>query len=277
MFKSFRSLFSHRVSSPKRSISDQEPASQAHDPPNDSAESPTADEAAIEPDKTDIFTYDDYWKEFRGSYGERFVPDVCKLLEFESVLDAGSGEGTVVRRFLDQNKKANGIELSKRAIDENCSDLVQEGIIKNGSLTKLPFEDDSFDLVFSSEVMEHLTAEEAELAVKELVRVSKRYLFLSISLRPSSNFNKYHLTLRPRSWWEKLFLDAGTTTMPGIIDEFQRVRPGASNEEVLMSGPTVTHIDEMTDFVKNPPYSFDGELEPWFFAFQKKSELRNVA
>ena len=116
-----------------------------------------------------------------------------------------------------------------------------------------------------------LTEEEVDAAVKELVRVAKRYLFLSISLRPSSNFNKYHLTLQPRSWWEDHFTRAGVEKLDDIVDKFQRVRPGATNEEILMSGPTKKHIGEMTDFVKNPPYSFHGELEPWFFAFEKKA------
>jgi hypothetical protein len=42
----------------------------------------------------------------------------------------------------------------------------------------------SFDLVFSADVLEHIHEDEAERVVAELVRVSRRHLFLSISLKP---------------------------------------------------------------------------------------------
>ena len=42
----------------------------------------------------------------------------------------------------------------------------------------------SFDLVFSADVLEHVHEDEAARVVAELVRVSRRHLFLSISLKP---------------------------------------------------------------------------------------------
>ena len=42
----------------------------------------------------------------------------------------------------------------------------------------------SFDLVFSADVLEHVHEDEAEQVIAELVRVSRRHLFLSISLKP---------------------------------------------------------------------------------------------
>ena len=42
----------------------------------------------------------------------------------------------------------------------------------------------SFDIVMSSDVLEHIHEDEADKVISELVRVSRRHLFLSISLKP---------------------------------------------------------------------------------------------
>lgn len=51
-------------------------------------------------------------------------------------------------------------------------------------LTNLPYANNTFDLVFSADVLEHIHEDEADAVVRELVRVSRRHLFLSISLKP---------------------------------------------------------------------------------------------
>jgi ubiquinone/menaquinone biosynthesis C-methylase UbiE len=55
--------------------------------------------------------------------------------------------------------------------------------VEPGILTNLPYEDNSFDIVMSSDVLEHIHPEEADIVVSELVRVSRRHVFLSISLK----------------------------------------------------------------------------------------------
>lgn len=54
----------------------------------------------------------------------------------------------------------------------------------------------SFDLVFSADVLEHVHEDEAERVVAELVRVSRRHLFLSISLKPHTKVAAPSLQLR---------------------------------------------------------------------------------
>ena len=51
-----------------------------------------------------------------------------------------------------------------------------------GDLTALPFADDAFDLVVSTEVLEHLP--EPEKALRELGRVSGGHLFLTVPHEP---------------------------------------------------------------------------------------------
>jgi SAM-dependent methyltransferase len=225
------------------------------------------------PPEIDSSVYDQYYQEAQNrhqtSYGMSFIKDVYRHLDFRTVLDAGCGSGIVVRRFLAKGYAARGIELSEWIVRTQCPDLRQDGIVQIGSLEDLPYRDNSFDLVFSSVVLEHIPAEAIPRVVSELVRVSRRDLFMSISLRPSSMNNKYHVTLRPREWWERQFTDCGALVRRELVDRFQKRALGASNLEVLQSGPALRLLEEMTWFLDQEPYSFHGELEPWFFVFRK--------
>ena len=225
----------------------------------------------------DSSVYDQYYKEaqnrYETSYGMSFIKEVYRNLDFRTVLDAGCGSGILVRHMLSKGYVARGIELSDWIVQTQCPDLHQERIVQIGSLEDLPYRDNSFDLVFSSDVLEHIPVESIPRVASELVRVARRDLFFSISLRPSSMNNKYHVTLRPRAWWEQQFENCGVSVCQELVDRFQKRMPGASNLEVLKSGPAPRLLDEMSWFVEEEPYSFHGELEPWFFAFRKPAGL----
>ena len=60
--------------------------------------------------------------------------------------------------------------------------------VKNGSATKLPFEDSAFDTVYSSHVLEHI--ENDVLAAKEIIRVAKHK---SIVIVPEGNCDDKNL------------------------------------------------------------------------------------
>ena len=78
------------------------------------------------------------------------------------VLDAGCGEGVLVEEYADR--------LAIEGIDPNYgSDRV-----RTGSLTELPFADESFDRALCLDVLEHLTYEEQPRALAELFRILKR-------------------------------------------------------------------------------------------------------
>ena len=91
------------------------------------------------------------------------------------VLDFGCGGGTVVRMLRALGYEAYGVDIRWPGADYGDlerSDLGREGILRlydEGS--RLPFEDDVFDLVVSDMVFEHVVPIEASLA--ELERVLK--------------------------------------------------------------------------------------------------------
>ena len=116
-----------------------------------------------------------------------FLQEIYHLLEqteAQSVLDAGCGEGFVTRYLAQQNPalRLTGVDLSKEAIayaQDHFGDLAH---FRTGSLYKLPFSDNSFDVIVCSEVLEHL--DDTERAVSELKRVARRYVLITVPREP---------------------------------------------------------------------------------------------
>jgi SAM-dependent methyltransferase len=165
--------------------------------------------------------YDRYWRSHPSnwSYGINVINQALSTGSYRQIFDAGCGNGEVVAHLLRLGYEARGVELSAHAVSHG---LVNTGEVVQGSLEKLPFPDQSFDLVFSSEVLEHIPAERIPAVARELVRICRTRLFLTISLRPSSQNNAYHVTLRPRDWWENQFIQAGVHPNRQLVDCWQQ-------------------------------------------------------
>ncbi len=86
-----------------------------------------------------------------------------------SVLEVGPGSGLVS----DWLRRA-GVETTTIDIDPALGADVM------GSVTQMPFEAGSFDVVLCSEVLEHLPWEDAERALRELRRVARSGVVLSV-------------------------------------------------------------------------------------------------
>ncbi|MCP3912286.1 MAG: class I SAM-dependent methyltransferase [Actinomycetia bacterium] len=94
-------------------------------------------------------------------------------------LDAGCALGFVVEALQELEVDAEGIELSRWAVD-NSADGARDHV-RQGSLTdRLPWGDDSFDVVTSLEVLEHLEPDDVPAAIAELARVSRGWVVCTI-------------------------------------------------------------------------------------------------
>jgi SAM-dependent methyltransferase len=99
----------------------------------------------------------------------------------ESVLDAGCGEGELLRRGVLAGVPAVSLDRSRQALAEirthtpGCRPVC-------GSVLELPFARASFDAVVCLEVLEHL--EDPKAAVEELLRVARRAVVLSVPYEP---------------------------------------------------------------------------------------------
>lgn len=109
---------------------------------------------------------------------------VIKEINPVSILDAGCGEGFIIKLISDNVEgelKICGFDLSEQAAGF-AEQINKDANIKAASIYDIPFENNSFDLVICSEVLEHL--EKPEEALKETNRVAKRDIILSVPHEP---------------------------------------------------------------------------------------------
>ncbi len=97
------------------------------------------------------------------------LDEVLKLTP-QNILEVGVGDG-VFRDYIKGN--TNIIYTSVDIAEDLHPDVV-------GSVTKLPFNNKSFDVVCAFEILEHLPFDQFEIALQELARVSRREVILSL-------------------------------------------------------------------------------------------------
>jgi len=243
--------------------------------------------------------YDKTWTQggypAQSCWGCRFASDVVAKVQFHKMLDAGTGNGALVRLMRSHGKAAFGIELSRAVLEKECPDMLQKGWVEPGLLTNLPFEDNSFDLVYSADVLEHIHPDEADTVIRELVRVSRRHIVMSISLKghtkaTSENNDEAHrhTMLRPREWWEGKFREYGAVVnkelfwaMQEIDQRFTRDQmrecrwegkqdEGGLYEVCIVDNKWLVGRREQENLRRDRCMTTaNSELEPWFFIFRK--------
>ncbi len=139
----------------------------------------------------------------------RFSPGI----KFDTFLDVGCSRGFIVKCFRDDGKKlSSGIDVSRYAV-EFCLGLGLD--VHLASATDIPFDDNSYEMVMSTDVLEHLAPEDVDKAISEIVRVSSKYT--AHTIYPYSDVNKNspkyfegsfpqpHLTTQGIQWWREKF------------------------------------------------------------------------
>jgi SAM-dependent methyltransferase len=112
------------------------------------------------------------------------ITNTIESLKFNSLLDAGCGEGFVLKKLQEENMlpgNAVGIDISREAL-KKAQFLLKEVEFKKGDIVDLPFKRNSFDLVICMEVLEHIR--DYKKALRELIRVSDKYILVSVPWEP---------------------------------------------------------------------------------------------
>jgi ubiquinone/menaquinone biosynthesis C-methylase UbiE len=121
------------------------------------------------------------------SYNPKYWSEVVKdfsnyynLNDGSKILDVGCAKGFMLYDFykLNSNFDLHGIDISKYAIDNSVSEVKNKLLVANA--TKLPYEDNFFDLVISINTIHNLEKDECATALKEISRVSKKNAFLTV-------------------------------------------------------------------------------------------------
>lgn len=138
-------------------------------------------------------------------------PELDAMLEEvkpgQQVLDIGCGTGRVCNQLEATGVDYFGIDISEAEIalaKEGCP----QGDFRTGSMLALPYEDNSFDVVFHIAVLHHLLTEpERVQAIQEAMRV----------LKPGGRLNLMVMGLWQKRYWKLFFQkQEGKQSLPAM-------------------------------------------------------------
>ncbi len=180
----------------------------------------------IMPFRIDASFYDkDYYLGKKGEYKRYSQPWLRNLLfnlanfyralliklylKPRKLLDVGCGTGVLVKHLRNMGVDAYGVEISNYALEMAPEEV--KPFLKKGDITRLPFEDNSFDTVVTFDVLEHIERSKLKKAVKETIRVSSRYILHKIYTTENlwitllHGYDPSHFSVLPQRFWKKLF------------------------------------------------------------------------
>jgi SAM-dependent methyltransferase len=139
--------------------------------------------------------------------------DIIKRLipgDVKKVIDVGCGEGMITNPLVETGLSVVGVDVSIGSLKFLSAYKTQ------ATIDELPFGDDTFELVICSSVLEHLNDELLHTGVKELMRISSRYILISTPYNEIlwKSFTKcpkcgsiYHKNLHLRSFDQKNLIE----------------------------------------------------------------------
>lgn len=115
-------------------------------------------------------------------FQEIFISEIASRNSPVKVLEYGCGVGRHLKNLVDiPGVTANGYDQSPTMVSEmlnwTSQEWVDEHVRIGGPVSKLPYEDGFFDIVYTSEVLVHVCPEDVPHILKELLRVSQGVVF----------------------------------------------------------------------------------------------------
>lgn len=199
--------------------------------------------------KNDLWESDIYYKKAGESSSVYKYPGMKVLITYSSksknILDLGCGDGTRLHFISKKAKHCVGVDISKYAINL-ARKQYPECDFKIVNLEKLPFNDNSFDFVYSAFVLEHL--QNPEKMINEAIRVLNVH---GILLLMAPNFGAPNRISPPAKYSriKKLFF--------GLIKDF--VRPFLINKSLIWRKVTPKKLKNTLDY----EIDCDTTIEPY--------------
>ena len=156
----------------------------------------------------------------------------------ESVLELGCARGYILKRIQDAGVYGAGLEVSQHCyLTRVCEGIIQHDLCKipwtlKGLVPAFAESGQIWDLCFSIATLEHVPEQYVPAVIKEMSRTCKRGLHGVDFGGHDDGFDKTHVTLRDKTWWEQQF----ATHAPGwpveIVDK-EELERGEFPPEVL--------------------------------------------
>jgi ubiquinone/menaquinone biosynthesis C-methylase UbiE len=159
------------------------------------------------------YKYDGRWKAVVERMRQRY-----KLPDNAAILDVGCGKGFMLHDFKEAMPDCTvaGIDVSEYAIKNSMASV--KPFLKVASAEKLPYPDNSFDLVVSVNSIHNLSLEACKEALREIERVSRGNSYMTVDAwrneQEYENLIKWVLTAETYMHvddWKKLFPQVGFT------------------------------------------------------------------
>lgn len=181
---------------------------------------------------------------YGGSFHGRKHTPFLKLLNINSVLDVGTGQGQFCNWAIEELcSEVHGLDIS---IDPNLEFLNKNIDFLKGCSHDIPLEDKSVDLTTSFDFLEHVHPDFLDRTIDEMVRVTRKCMFHTThggpshsrrhhEIRPGVEVGELHLIQEHKKhfWIKKIFnrvSDSVSIVNGGILVIFS-VDPLALGEE----------------------------------------------
>jgi SAM-dependent methyltransferase len=144
------------------------------------------------------YTRDEEWLAHFGRLADRLIADFMP----QRVLDAGCATGLLVEGLRARGVDAWGVDISEHAIDQAAEAI--KAFCRVGSIA-VPF-GSRYDLITCIEVVEHMPAAEADLAIANLCAHATEIVFSS---SPEDYREPTHVNVHPPEHWAEAFARHG--------------------------------------------------------------------
>jgi acetolactate synthase I/II/III large subunit len=160
-----------------------------------------------------LYGYGGYY--YDQKYWYKVAADIIEFYKLNSdanILDIGCAKGFLLHDLKSQLPKLNvfGIDISEYAVNLAMPSIADS--IQVGDITKLPFEDNYFDLVISINTLSELDDIGCRGGIREIERVSKKNSFIIVNAWSNNierdNLMKWNLTAlsnHSKNEWKNIF------------------------------------------------------------------------
>lgn len=171
--------------------------------------------------------------DFFAEYKIKDTKEISKTSKYQdnlSILDFGSGIGESVPFFLKYfpSSELTCIDVSQKSLDIGMSRFKDDANFVHFDGQRIPYEDSSFDLIFTACVFHHIPVQSHELLLSEIFRVLKPegtfvvfehnpYNFLTVRAVNACPFDENAVLIRANDFDRKL-------TRAGLVDRKLRYR-----------------------------------------------------